>query len=114
MTILVVDDDRVICNVVAMKLETEGFRVFSANSGAEALARWQSHGGQIDLLITDMRMPWIDGPLSAKCLTTDDPRLTVLFISGEGDASELGEFKNFRFWRSRSALRHPWLKSTGC
>ena len=97
MTILVVDDDPVVCNLVAMSLEQEGFRVLTANSGTEALTRWQSRRDQIDLLITDMRMPWIDGLLLARCLAMDDPGISVLFISGEGDASELAEFKNSRF-----------------
>jgi CheY-like chemotaxis protein len=106
MTILMVDDDPVICNLVAMSLEEEGFRVLTATSGAEALTRWQSRRDQIDLLITDMRMPWIDGLLLAKCWAVDDPSIPVLFISGEGYTSELAEFKNSRF------LAKPFSRST--
>lgn len=106
MTILVVDDDPVVCNLVAMSLEQEGFRVLTANSGTEALTRWQSRRDQIDLLITDMRMPRIDGLLLARCLAMDDPGIPVLFISGEGDTSELAEFKNSRF------LAKPFRHST--
>jgi CheY-like chemotaxis protein len=62
MTILVVDDDLMVCNLVALTLEQEGFRVLTANGGREALTRWRSRRDQIDLLITDMRMPSIDGP----------------------------------------------------
>ena len=51
--VLVVDDDPVICNLMALSLEQEGFRVLTAPSGWEALTRWQSHWRQIDLLITD-------------------------------------------------------------
>jgi CheY-like chemotaxis protein len=80
-----------------MNQEQEGFRVLSSNSPAEALTRWQSRRDQIDLLITDMRMPWIDGPLLARWLAMDDPGVPVLFISGEGDTSELNEFKNCGF-----------------
>ena len=42
-------------------------------------------------------MPWIDGLLLARGLAMDDPSFPVLFISGEGDASELGEFKDCGF-----------------
>jgi CheY-like chemotaxis protein len=104
--ILMVDDDPVVCNLVAMSLEEEGFRLLTAPSGWEALARWQSHWGQIDLLITDLRMPGIDGRLLARCLTLDDPGLAVLFISGAADPSEFGEFKNPGF------LSKPFSPST--
>ena len=97
MTTLVVDDDPVVCNLAAMSLEQSGFRVLKANNGAEALTHWQSRRDQIDLLITDMRMPWIDGPLLARCLAMDEPDLAILFISGAGDPRELGEFKHSAF-----------------
>ena len=84
MTILVVDDDPVISNLVALSLEQEGFRVWTATSGREALTRWQSRRDEIDLLITDMRMPEVDGPLLARCCALDDPTVPVLFTSGEG------------------------------
>jgi CheY-like chemotaxis protein len=78
----------------------------TANSGTEALTRWQSRRDQIDLLITDLRMPGIDGRLLARCLALDDPELAILFISGAGDPSELGEFKNPGF------LGKPFSRST--
>ena len=106
MTILVVDDDPVVCNVAAMSLELAGFQVLTANGGAEALTYWQSRRDEIDLLLTDRRMPWIDGPLLARCLTMDAPDLAVLFISGDHDTSQLGEFKNSGF------LGKPFSPST--
>jgi CheY-like chemotaxis protein len=80
-----------------MSLEEEESRALTANSGAEVLevlTRLRSRRDQIDLLITDRRMPAIDGRLLARCLAREDPELAVLFISGAGDPSELGEFKN--------------------
>ena len=97
MTILVVDDDPVICNLVAMNLEQEGFHVLTASDGVEALTRWQSRHDPIDLLITDLRMPKLDGPLLARCVAMDDPEVPVLFISGDGHPGELGEFQNSGF-----------------
>ena len=106
MTILVVDDDPVVCNVAAISLELAGFHVLTANSGADAVSRWLSRRDQIDLLVTDMRMPWIDGPLLARCLAKDEPDFAVLFISGEHDTSQMGEFKNSGF------LGKPFSPST--
>jgi FixJ family two-component response regulator len=51
-------------------------------------------------------MPCIDGLQLAKCWAKDDPGIPVLFISGEGDTSELAEFKNSRF------LAKPFKRST--
>jgi FixJ family two-component response regulator len=51
-------------------------------------------------------MPWIDGPLLARWLAMDDPGFAVPFISGEGDVSELGEFKDCGF------LAKPFSPST--
>jgi CheY-like chemotaxis protein len=93
MTIFVVDDDPGICRLVATTLEQEGFSVLTANNGLEAMALWRSKHCQVDLLITDMTMPQMDGPVLARRLATDDPAIRVLFISGERDMTDLGEFQ---------------------
>jgi FixJ family two-component response regulator len=51
-------------------------------------------------------MPGIDGQLLARCLALEDPGLAVLFISGEHDTSQMGEFKNSGF------LGKPFSPST--
>lgn len=56
-TILVVDDEQAVRRMVALGLQIYGYHVLEANSGPEALQIWDQHGGQIDLLFTDMRMP---------------------------------------------------------
>ena len=61
------------------------------------MALWRSKHCQVDLLITDMTMPQMDGPVLARRLATDDPAIRVLFISGERDTTELGEFQHSGF-----------------
>jgi two-component system, cell cycle sensor histidine kinase and response regulator CckA len=81
-TILVVDDEPAILRLIELVLEQGGFRVLSAENGFDALRVSESHRGEIDLLVSDVRMPGMDGPTLAKKLLEADPDLPVLFISG--------------------------------
>ncbi len=56
-TILVVDDEQAIRKMVALGLQLYGYEVLEASSGQEAIEVWDEHGGRVDLLFTDMRMP---------------------------------------------------------
>ena len=84
-TVLVVDDERLICALLTSILEHEGFTVITAGSGAEALSAFRSHDGAIDLLISDVCIPGMDGPSLASELLALAPGMAVLFISGEED-----------------------------
>ena len=59
MKALIVDDDRVLADVLAFTLRREGFEVIQAHDGETALARWAEH--QPDLLVLDVNMPRLDG-----------------------------------------------------
>jgi two-component system cell cycle sensor histidine kinase/response regulator CckA len=63
-------------------LKQEGFDVLTAENGHDAIHVSQSHRGKIDLLVSDVTMPGMDGPTLADELTAKDPNLPVLFISG--------------------------------
>jgi PAS domain S-box-containing protein len=56
-TILLVEDEKAIRDIVALGLQLFGYRVFEAGNGPEAIKVWDDHAGEIDLLFTDMRMP---------------------------------------------------------
>jgi len=56
-TILLVDDETAIRDMVALGLQLYGYRVLEAASGQDAIQVWDDHAGEIDLLFTDMRMP---------------------------------------------------------
>jgi len=56
-TILLVEDEKMIRDMVALGLRHYGYRVFEATNGPEAIEVWNDHSGEIDLLFTDMRMP---------------------------------------------------------
>jgi len=80
-TVLVVDDEPVIRSLVTEVLQGEGHSVFSAGCGSQALSLFESHA-EIDLLISDVTMPEMDGPALARRLRAERPGLPVLLMSG--------------------------------
>ncbi|MBP7149340.1 MAG: response regulator [Acidobacteria bacterium] len=91
-TILVVEDEDLVRNLVCRMLELRGYRVLAAASSEEALNVAAAHAGPIDLLLSDVVLPRLGGRELAVRLREARPALRVLFISGYGDeiAGELG------------------------
>jgi PAS domain S-box-containing protein len=81
-TILLVEDSELVRPLVAEVLESYGYTVLTAVDGIEALAIAASHRGTIDLLLTDVVMPRMNGPELADQLLEKMPGLRVLFTSG--------------------------------
>ena len=85
-TILLVDDEESLRNVVVDLLGQLGYRMLSAASGAEALALAEEYPGKIDLLVTDVVMDPLPGPALAEKLARIRPEMKVIFISGYADS----------------------------
>ena len=81
-TVLVVEDQDSVRRLARMILSGRGFHVLEAANGAEAHAVARGHAGEIDLLLTDVVMPGIDGRLLAEQLRESRPRLPVILMSG--------------------------------
>jgi two-component system cell cycle sensor histidine kinase/response regulator CckA len=81
-TILVVDDEQGVREFACLALERRGYRVRSAASGEAALQIFDEPGVSIALLVTDVRMPGMQGPDLAKHLRERQPSLPVVFITG--------------------------------
>jgi len=81
-TILVVDDDEVVLDSAAFLLETQGYSVIQALGGREALEAAESHDGQIELLLTDVTMPEMNGWELAQKLAEQRSDMKVIFMSG--------------------------------
>lgn len=79
-TVLVVDDESSIASLVSEVLQREGHKVLLANSCSEALSMCRSHG-EIDLLISDVVMPEMDGPDLARKIRAERPLVRVLLMS---------------------------------
>ncbi|MCL6498496.1 MAG: PAS domain S-box protein, partial [Firmicutes bacterium] len=81
-TILVVDDEEPLCNLLRDVLTRRGYRVLVATDGQEALRLYQEHAGRIDLVILDMTMPGLSGTQTFDALRALDPRVRILLTSG--------------------------------
>ena len=81
-TVLVVDDEEIVQKLASEALELMGYTVLKANQAEGALAASNSHPGAIDLLLTDVVLPQIDGPSLYKRLSAQRPNLKVLYMSG--------------------------------
>ncbi|HMJ91050.1 MAG TPA: PAS domain S-box protein, partial [Candidatus Acidoferrum sp.] len=82
-TILVVEDEEPLRELVSNILERSGYRVHAASSGGGALEMWRKHRGEIDLLLTDIMMPeGMTGRELSEKILADEPNLKVLYSSG--------------------------------
>ena len=81
-TVLVVEDEPTVRSFAASMLERAGYRVLVAASAAEATALTEARDGPIDLLLTDMVMPDINGQALAERLVAGRPSLRVILMSG--------------------------------
>ncbi|MGD9368101.1 MAG: ATP-binding protein [Desulfobacteraceae bacterium] len=81
-TLLLVEDEEALLRLVQKMLKKLGFRVLTANTPAKAITLAQQHPQGIDLLVTDVVMPELNGRELANRLHTLIPRIRVLFMSG--------------------------------
>ncbi len=88
-TILLVEDEELLCHVVVDMLGHLGYKVLGATSGKQALALAQEYSGRIDVLITDVLLPELGGPQLADSLRGSRPDLKVIFVSGDAEAKGL-------------------------
>jgi DNA-binding NtrC family response regulator len=95
-TILAVDDDRMILHLLEEVLRNAGYRVLIADGGWSAIQTYESLGSPIQLLLTDVIMPDLTGPVLAERLRSRQPDLQVLFISGFHDAELVQRFVSIK------------------
>jgi len=81
-TILFADDEKTVRTYVGRILRSEGFEILEAVDGADALRQLQERAAPVDLLLTDIRMPRMDGVSLARTVTEMYPGTPVVYISG--------------------------------
>jgi DNA-binding NtrC family response regulator len=84
-TILLVEDDDRVRALVSTMLRKNGFTVLLASAGDQALEIAARHRGHVDLLLTDVLMPGLNGRLLSERLTATRPETRVLYMSGYSD-----------------------------
>ncbi len=80
--ILVVDDEESVRLLLSTLLERDLYTVLLARDGQHALEVARSHGGEINALVTDYKMPRLDGLQLAKTLVVERPGMRVMIMSG--------------------------------
>jgi two-component system cell cycle sensor histidine kinase/response regulator CckA len=81
-TILVVDDEASVREIAASTLQSFNYEVLVASDGAEGLAVYSENKERIDIILSDMMMPFLDGPSMIRALKKIDNRVRVIGMSG--------------------------------
>lgn len=89
-TVLLVEDEENIRGMTAQFLVSLGYRVLEAADGTAAMRLAAEHGQEIDVLVTDVALPGIRGTEVAERLRAAQPKVRVLFVSGDSDAEGNG------------------------
>ena len=86
--ILIAEDEEALCALCARALASDGHDVKTAGDGGDALDLLAREQGRFDLLLTDIRMPIMDGIALALAAARDYPDLTILLMTGYADQRE--------------------------
>ena len=106
-TILVVEDERDLREIITRTLNRHGYRVFQAVDAHGALQIWSEYKNEIDLVFTDVIMPGgMNGREMAEQIWREKPKTKVIFSTGYG-AEALG--KNFKLDANLNFLQKPYL-----
>jgi two-component system chemotaxis response regulator CheY len=87
-TILVVDDSPTVVKFVSVSLKAKGFQVVGACDGMDALEKMSSMAGQVDLIITDLNMPNLDGFGFIEAVRQSCAETPIIILSSEEDDAE--------------------------
>ena len=86
--ILVTEDDEAVRAFVTRALEMEGHEVVQAEDGEEGYDQLTEHSGAFDLLLTDIKMPFMDGIALSRAAASQYPELKILMMTGFADQRE--------------------------
>jgi hypothetical protein len=89
--ILVVDDETAILEIIKSILERFGYRALTARDGAEGVAVYAKHQAEIELVLTDAMMPFLDGPGLVHALQRLNPAVKVMGMSGLLEVDKMEE-----------------------
>ena len=105
-TILLVEDEEGLRALNARGLASRGYTVLEAGNGVEAIEVLESAAGDVDLVVSDVVMPEMDGPTLLKELRTRNPNLKIIFVSGYAEEAFAKNLPDRRAsttsWPSRS------------
>lgn len=91
--ILIVDDEAAVRTITQLTLEANGYGVLVAADGAEAVAIFAQHAGEVAAVLTDMMMPVMDGPATIQVLKLMNPGVKIIAASGLSANGEVARAK---------------------
>ena len=97
---LLVEDEEAVRKFAARALASRGYEVLEAASGREAIELIDKTDGPVDLVVSDVVMPEMDGPSLMRELRKRDPDLKIIFVSGYAEdafAKNLPDGETFMF-----------------
>src|SRR5205814_4909737 len=94
--ILVVDDEAAMRGVLNIAMRQQGFVVWLAANGREALDLYRRHRAAIDVILLDVRMPGLDGPQTLAALQEINPHVRCCFMSGDLGSYTEGVLRDFK------------------
>jgi len=80
--VLVVDDEEAVREITRTTLEAFGYAVVTANDGTDAISKYVLEKDRIALVVTDMMMPYMDGPATIRALRKLNPNVSILAVGG--------------------------------
>lgn len=115
-----VEDQPEVREVLALMVRRFGYRVLLAADGIEALACWDEEPADIGVVLSDIMMPRMNGPMLARELRERDPRVQIVFCSGYSarssgpagwdEVEEVVLRKPIRLGLLQEALRAAWVR----
>jgi two-component system, cell cycle sensor histidine kinase and response regulator CckA len=108
-TILVVDDNDAFRNIICTFLQSGGYNILEAGSASEAATIVNGHARMIDLVLTDVVLPEVNGDQLTDYLRFLFPQITVLYMSGYGNAAK---FQSVGSQAGAHMLPKPFSKRT--
>ena len=87
--VLVVDDEKSVRQVTRQLLERNGYRVIEASEGADGITQYVAHQQEVQVVVTDLAMPVMDGPAFIRVLRRLNPQVRVIAVSGYQSKSRL-------------------------
>jgi DNA-binding NtrC family response regulator len=85
---LVVDDEPSVRNFIMAVLQSDGFQSIEAENGAQALELLRKPGTDVDLVVTDIKMPLLDGMTLACSVRAEFPAIPIILVSGYAEIEQ--------------------------
>jgi len=108
-SVLVVEDDESLAQVIALALRAEGFEALTAHDGIDGYASYFQH--PTDWVVTDIQMPQLDGIGMMQCIRTINPGVRAVYMSGAVDEYRAPLERETKEFAAR-ILRKPFSRSS--